>query len=335
MLAGLLASWAGFAQEQQPPVIQVNVSRVDVGAIVTGERGNFVEGLSRSNFHVFDDGVEQPLTDFAAVAEPATVLILLEAGPAVYLLQGGHISATYALLQHLAAEDRVALASYAEALAPVLNLTPDKQLVASALDNLGFSLGFGSLNLSASLAQALTALQTLSGKKSLVLLSTGFDTSPGDSHAKLVEQLRTSGVRIFTVSLNGPLRSRPAPTPPRRRKRGKTQPAPSNDKAVFTEEQFTQADALLGQIADLTGGRAFFPRDASQFAAAYTQIADLVRHEYSLAFAPPASDGRLHSITVKVDPIEPAGGNSTPAGSRAKSLPYHVAYRQAYLAPSN
>ncbi len=69
------------------------VDRVNVGAIVTDARNQFVEGLQRSDFHIFSDGVEQPITGFATIEEPAQVLLMVEAGPAVYLLEGRHLSA--------------------------------------------------------------------------------------------------------------------------------------------------------------------------------------------------------------------------------------------------
>src|SRR6266446_10892469 len=110
-------SFAGAQQNPQPPnqTIQVSVDRVSVGVIVTDSGGRFVEGLRREDFHIFDNGVEQPLTGFAAVEEPAQVLLLIEAGPAVYLLEGGHLQASDTLLNNLSPNDRVAIASYSKA----------------------------------------------------------------------------------------------------------------------------------------------------------------------------------------------------------------------------
>lgn len=319
------------AQNQPATAIRVSVNRVDVGVIVTDARGNFVEGLGRRDFHVFDNDIKQPLTDFAAVSGPATLLLLLEAGPAVYLLEGGHRNAAYALLQHLAEQDTVAVATYAEALSLALPFTTDKQLASATISDLHFNLGFASLNLSSSLAQALAGVEKLPGKKSIVLLSTGFDTSPTASVAALEQKLRVSGVRIFTVSLNGELRSPISPDTSHQSKKGKAAQQSEKahrDKAVFAEGEFTRADAFLSQIAEMTGGRAFFPRTAAQFAAAYAQIAEQVRHEYSLAFAPPAHDGQLHKIRAEVN-------NSASAPSSSAALrPYRLAHRQAYLAPS-
>src|SRR5713101_604297 len=127
------------AQEnpQQPKqTIHVRVDRVNVGVIVTNSRGHFVEGLRREDFRVFDNGMEQPLTGFAAIEEPAQVLLLIEAGPAVYLLEGGRLQAADSLLNGLSADDRVAVVKYAAAPAGLLDFTADKQAGAAAFGQL-------------------------------------------------------------------------------------------------------------------------------------------------------------------------------------------------------
>lgn len=131
----------------QPEPIRVSVDRVNVGVIVTDSRGKFVEGLRREEFHVFDDGVEQPITDFAAMREPAQVLLLVEAGPAVYFLEASHLQAAQALLNGLSTGDRVAVVKYDQTPQPLLDFTPDKQAAAGALANVRYYLGFGTLNL--------------------------------------------------------------------------------------------------------------------------------------------------------------------------------------------
>src|SRR5713226_6149724 len=103
---------AARAQETPPTPdqgIHVSVERVNVGVIVTDARGNFVGGLRREDFHLFDNTVEQPISDFAAIEEPAQVLLLIEAGPAVYLLEGGHLQAAHSLLNGLSSGDRIAV----------------------------------------------------------------------------------------------------------------------------------------------------------------------------------------------------------------------------------
>jgi Ca-activated chloride channel homolog len=310
----------GHAQDnprEPPQAIHVSVERVNVGVIVTDPSGHFVEGLHREDFHILDNGVEQPLTDFAAIEEPAQVLLLIEAGPAVYLLEGGHLEAAFALLNGLSPDDRVAVVKYADAPQTLLDFTPDKQAAVAAFGHLRFNLGFGSLNLSASVSKVLEWLATVQGKKSIVLLSTGVDTSPANETARVLQRLKLSDALLLAVSLKGGLQ----PTQPGGKKKS-TATNPSK-----TAQQFEQADQLLKAMAESTGGRAYFSGNAKEFDAAYSEIAQLVRHEYSLAFAPPARDGMVHSIEVRVD--TPKTSNSI-----APVPPYRVDHRQAYLAPA-
>jgi VWFA-related protein len=304
------AGWAQQTAPQVSPPLRVSVDRVNVGVIVTDSRGRFVGNLHQNDFHAFDDGVEQPITNFATFDEPAAVLVLVEAGPAVYLLEGGHLRAAYSLLNGLSPGDRVAVVRYAQAPQVLCDFTTDKRAAKAALDQLSFNLGFASLNLSSSLSTVLDWLGRVPGKKSIVLLSTGVDTSSADQIDALLARLKTADIRILAISLAGELQKSPG--------KGKSE---VND-SLSTEAGFAQAGQLLRTIAESTGGRAYFPQKAKQFAAVYSQIAQLVRHEYSVAFAPPRADGKIHSIEVRVGP--PAA--APPA--------YHLDYRRAYLAPA-
>src|SRR2546430_8581503 len=102
-----VCSFLDGQENSQKPTIRVGVDRVNVGVIVTDHSGHFVEGLRREDFRIFDNGIEQPLTGFAAIEEPAQVLLLIELGPAVLFLVTNHVRASNALLNNLAPnEDR-------------------------------------------------------------------------------------------------------------------------------------------------------------------------------------------------------------------------------------
>ena len=302
--------------QEKPQAIRISVDRASVGVIVTDARGRFVEGLHREDFHILDNGAEQPLSDFAAVDEPAQVLLLIEAGPAVYLLEGGHLQAALALLNGLSPGDRVAVVKYADSPQAMLDFTPDKQAAAAAFGQLRFNLGFGSLNLSSSISKVLEWLASVHGKKTIVLLSTGVDTSPSNESGLVIQQLKTSDVRLLAVSLTGGFQN----SKPGNKKKS---PAANPGRTAL---EFEQADELLKRMAESTGGRAYFPVSSEEFNSVYAEIAQLVRHEYSLAFAPPAGDGLVHSIEVRVD-IPPSPASNEPAAF------YRIDHRRAYLAP--
>src|SRR5579859_833264 len=310
-IAGLLLFGAVFipsqAQSQQSPPIRVTVSRVNVGVTVTDSTGHLISGLRREDFQLFDNGVEQPITDFLPIAEPSQLLLLIESGPAVYFLGQDHFRAADTLLTSIAPSDPVAVASYSNAPQLILGFTPDKTAARLALQNLDFNIGFGDLNLSSSIAGILDWLAGLPGKKTIVLLSTGVDTSPPENWQIVQRKLQTSDVRILAVSLSGDFRK------PIKSKKRIPQNRTDED---LVEASFRKADKSLQQLSTATGGRVYFPKSPAEFQHAYAEIAQLIRYEYSLAFAPPAADGQLHSLKVKV-----------------KDPSYEVSHRQAYLAP--
>jgi Ca-activated chloride channel family protein len=262
-------------QAQQPtPPIRVTVNRVNVGVTVTDSAGHFVERLRREDFQVFDNEVEQPIADFLPIEEPAQLLLLIESGPAVLFLSKNHLLAADTLLATIAPADSVAIASYSRDPQLLLNFTTNKAQARAALYDINFANGFADLNLSSSLASAIDWLAPRPGKKTIVLLSTGFDSSPPENPQTIQRKLLTSDVR------------------------------------------FIEADKSLRKLSALTGGRVFFPTNADEFSHAYAEIAQLVRHEYSIAFAPPTADGQLHSLKIET-----------------KHHSYQVNHRQAYIAP--
>jgi len=213
------------------------------------------------------------------------------------------------MLKGLSAGDRVAVVTYADAAQAILDFTPDKSAAQMALDAIRFNLGFADLNLSGSLNTVLDWLERVPGKKTIVLISTGVDTSAAPAATALQSRLEIGDVRILCISTSGPLRNG---------KQG------NKAKVQQTQEQFQAADQLLRWIAQATGGRAYFPVSGKAFEETYRDVALMVRHEYNLAFAPPASDGAIHKIDVKVD--------STSRG-KDKSPEYRLDHRRGYQAP--
>jgi VWFA-related protein len=301
---------------QQP--LQVTTEMVQIGVSVLAAGGDFVSGLQRKNFRVLDGGIERPLVFFAPTDAPAQILVMVETSPAVYLIQNQHIAAAYALLDGLAADDQVALVTYDQAPRAVLAFTPDKNALLAALGQIQFSVGMGELNFYDAVSTALDWVAPVSGKKALVLLTTGLDSSSPARWNALAQKLRASDVVIFPVALGGWLRR----APDKADKKKKATVAPQEDSQVFA-----QADQALLSLAAITGGRAFFPESAKDFAPMYQQIAAALRHQYLLGIAP-AHDGQFHPLTVQA--LDASG---QPFVTEGKKATHRIFSREGYLAP--
>jgi len=296
------------SQEAQTPTIRVEVSRVNVGVIATDRGGKFVEGLQKSDFHVFDNGVEQPIAGFLANDDPAQVILMLECGPSVYLLGKDNMRKADALIANLAAQDRVSIVCYSSSPAVSFELNDDKRAARAALGEFSFAIGFGELNLAKSLLDVLQWLSTVPGKKTVVLIGSGIDSSPPKNIVEFQKHISSSEVRVLAVSTSRQLRKFP--------KRHKHDLDERSDRAEVLQT-LKGSDAELRSLTAATGGHVYFPKSAKDYDKIYAEIAQLVRHEYNLAFVPQSFDGKLHSLTVTANHAD------------------RVDHRQAYLAPSS
>ena len=292
VLALLVASPL-FAQHEpihQGPPLKVSVNRVSVGVTVSGAGGRFMHDLQLSDFRIYDNGTEQPIADFLPVEEPAQVLLLIEGGPSVFFFAKNHVLAADQLVASLAPDDRVAIATYTKGPESVIGFT-DKTEARLALRRISFAQGFGELNLFASVANAVDVLGQYAGKKTMVLLSTGVDTSPDINWDALLAKLQIADVRIIAVSLAGDIRK------PAKKKR---LTAEEKAKRKQLAAGFAEGDQSLRNLSQATGGRVYFAGNEKDFAKAYAEIADLLRHEYSVAFVPPMLYGKIHELRVEV-----------------------------------
>jgi VWFA-related protein len=303
--------------------IQTTTEIVKIDVSVLDRQGKFVAGITQDRFRILDNGIEQPVVFFAPIEAPAQVLVMLETSPAVYLIHAEHLTAAYALLDGLAVDDEVALVSYSQSPQAILPFTPDKSALAGALGQVQYMLGMGDLNFYDSVSTVLDWIAPLHGKKAIVLLTTGLDSSPPERWDALAQKLKVEDAVIFPVALGGSLRH-----PSAKKKKSKT--VPKSDEAGEPENpvSFAKADVALSSLAKITGGRAYFPESPNDFVSIYREIASALRHQYVLGIGP-QHDGTFHSLTVQ---ILGANGQSSPAS--VKSSEYQVFAREGYLAPA-
>jgi Ca-activated chloride channel homolog len=322
------ASRAQDAAQQAQPAIRSTTELVKVELSVADKSGTFVSGLKQTNFRILDNGVERPIAFFAPVEAPAQVLVVVETSPAVYLIHNQHLFAAYELLGGLGADDQVALITYDASPHPILAFTPNKAALNAALGQIQYTLGSAQLNFYDSVSTALDWIAPAAGKKALVLLTTGLDSSPPARWDALVQKLRGEDAVIFPVALGGSLRH-PADKKGKAAKKARNAASQPDTSASDPENPLSwgKADAALNALATATGGRAYFPESANDFVAIYHEIASALRHQYVIGIVP-EHDGQFHTLAVQV--LE----DNSPAPNGARQPAYRVFARPGYLAPA-
>src|SRR5882672_6807187 len=92
--------------------IRVNVPLVNVDIMVTTKDGQFINGLKKDNFKIYEDGAPQAISNIGQSEAPITAVLLTEFASTNYFLVNEMLTASYYFAQELKKEDYVAVVSY-------------------------------------------------------------------------------------------------------------------------------------------------------------------------------------------------------------------------------
>lgn len=243
-----LALGAVAAAQEPAARFSSGVRLVEVYASVSNPDGSSSTGLSQHDFEVYEDGVRQEVSAFAAGEFPLSVALGVDRS---FSMKGEPLrlarTAAQSFLQALTPSDRsmvVAISSDAEVVAPLSTDRPAQIRAVAALDP------WSTTALYDAVIASLDRLAPERGRQALVIFSDGVDRYSTATAAQVVARARRSTALIYPIAF------------------GKTRPA------------------LLTELAALTGGRSFLLKDARGLDAALTSIAAELRHQYLLGYVP-------------------------------------------------
>jgi VWFA-related protein len=305
--------------------IRVNVPLVNVDVLVTTKSGQFIPGLRKDNFRVFEDGSQQQITNFNVSQAPVTAVLLVEFASTNYFLLRDTLVASYAFANTMKKEDWVAVSYYDMQPHILVDFTQDKQAAFGALNQLRIP-GFAETNEFDSLYDTLDRLARIEGKKYVVLISTGVDTFSKLTLDKITKKIKdTKDVTIFAVSIGWALREYCET-------HGCTGYSHGIASPRMTSIDYLQADNQMKTFASMTGGRAFFPRFEAEFSEIFQEIGEDIRKQYSLSYHPTNNklDGTYRKLKVQV--VAADGGPLKVKDQKGKDVKIDVVARDGYTA---
>ena len=270
----------------QQPTFRAATELVNLNVTVVDGSAHPVAGLTRDQFEVFEDGVQQELKFFAPGEMPLDVAILLDTSASMAGTLPLVQSAAQRLVNALKADDRAAIMSISNGLRILHAFTSDK---AAAIAAIRGTKAAGRTPLYASIYTALRELDKerrafdVPRRQAIVVLSDGQDTASGFGFDELIASVRRQAVPIYTIA------PRPSSTIKAQR------------ESVFGETTHEQ-DFELRKLAAESGARAFFPVALHELAGVYADIANELAHQYSLGYQStnPAHDGEFRRIGLRV-----------------------------------
>lgn len=295
---------------EEPPVqagkqaaFSTAITLVDFNLQVRTRDEGLVTGLKRENFQVFEDGQPQPIRFFEPDSAPVAVVLMVEFSRATVGLIPDIRESALEYLRLLRPDDYCALVVFSNRALIVEDFTRDTSRILRHIGTLDYTFKTG-VELLESVEFVVERMQGMTGKKGIVLLASGLTT--GVSREKdLLRRLRVIGVPIFPVSVSHQLRNT------------------GGRLSDETQARIFQADHRLRQLAENSGGMAFFPKHPAAYPGVMAGVGTVLRHQYLLAYAPPDPDNLDKKRTLKIEATADINGDG-----RSDSL--HVVHVEEY-----
>jgi len=124
-------------------------------------------------------------------------------------------------------------------------------------------------------------------RRVMILISDGDDNLSTHTRGEAIEMAQRTSVVIYTIS-----------TSTQWIQLSQTDP----EKLANRKNHLTEGDKILQELADETGGRAFYPYHVDDLDQSFQDIGDELRNQYSIAYIPTnyVLDGRYHRIRIEV-----------------------------------
>ncbi len=314
--------------------LRVNVDWIYLNVSVRDRHSNrSIPNLVQDDFQVYENGTEQKVERFQTSETPFHLLLLLDVSGSTRSYMNMIKKASIDFTREINSDDRIAVATFNSYTRLIQDFTNDRNRVRRSINRIRS--GGGTAFYDALMTSVNEYMHGIEGRKAVVVFSDGVDNQLTGDYSngsrtrfqELYREIREDDALIYTIFLNT---ERDAGRQSRSRGgilgdilRGRTPPiipGSRNKKGVYEE-----ARRQLDTIADQTGGRSYSPRRIDDLAHVYSEIADDLRLQYTLAYSSTNAirDGSWRKIRVKIKDrpdlqARTRRGYSSPSGGTSK-----------------
>lgn len=229
------------------------VTSVGVDAAVQDARGHYVSGMDASQFVLREDGLPQTIDLVMSDAPAAVFTLLIDSSQSMSANVPFVRHAASKLAGYLRQEDQIVVAPFRKGITSITGPTRDSATIADAIAAVKAQGGTAIVD---ALQQVSERIGDPEGRRVVVLVTDGYDEHSLQTFETTLAALKAARITVYVVGVGG------------------------------VAGVSLKGEQLLRQIAVETGGRAFFPWNAKELAAAHGAIAADVQHRYRLAYTP-------------------------------------------------
>lgn len=311
---------SGPEEVDQNDIIRVNTTLVTIPVSVMDREGHYAPDLRKEDFRIWEDGVEQQIAFFATVDKPFSVVLMLDTSSSTRFQLNEIQDAAITFVNQLQPADRVMVVTFDDKIRVLTDFTSDRYRLRDAIQQT--RTGNGTKLYEAVDMVINQKLANVEGKKAVVLFTDGVDTtSRHASYESTVRDAEELDALIYPVQYdtydpaNGGGSTWPGST---RRSSGNIlidilgSIARGKHGGIGTgggggtgssRGEYERGNRYLHELADKTGARLYQADTTRNLSAAFANVAEELRRQYSLGYYPknPAQAGQRRSIRVRTN----------------------------------
>jgi VWFA-related protein len=272
-------SAAGTPADQQVPVFKTGIDLINIGVTIADKKSNLVTDLTQDDFEIFEDGRKQTIRYFAAgdpvdpdhPGPPLHLGVLIDVSESMGEDMSFTKTASIKFLNRLLDAVDITVVDF-DTEVRVARYSQNE--FARVVERIRQKKASGWTALYDAVGVYLDGAAGQDGRKVMLLYTDGGDTRSAIPFHELIDLLKASDVTVYAI---GELEHQPSSTKNEQRMR-------------------------LTQMAEVTGGQAFFPMAIKELDSVYDKVVAQIRAQYTLGYLSTndKTDGAWRKVDIKV-----------------------------------
>jgi len=242
------------------------VNRVILWVSATDKQDEFVTDLTMEDFEISENKQQQKVLDFFHEDRPITMAIVIDTSGSMQDKIHEVHRAAGSFVETLREDDRALIIDFDDNVFLIQDLTSDHDLLKTAIES---TEPIGATAIYDALHASYRKIGQIEGRKAIVVLSDGEDTSSQFSFRRVLEEAKSNNTLIYSIALGG--------------------------------GTFGARKDVLKEFAEVTGGRFFLVKKAEDLSNTYERIAEELRKQYYLSYSTTNTEWDGRWIKLKVE----------------------------------
>jgi Ca-activated chloride channel homolog len=243
-------------------VFKLDTALVTFDVMVIDQNNLAVAGLKKEDFTIYEDKVKQTVENVSRKEVPVSFGIVIDTSGSMWSKIKTVSDAAISLIRQMHVDDEAFVASFKVEPDLVQDFTSDRRALEDAIGELHASGGTALLD-SIIATSDYASEKGHCRRKALIIFSDGMERNSAFTEKEVMEAITENDVQIYLVRFVD---------------------EEAQEKGIYGNSLLQEAKRLLSQIADDSGGRAFFPKSIDEIPAIADRIARDLRSQYVLSY---------------------------------------------------